>query len=714
MRKPDAHRRNQRSVHLLATVIALAALATFALVSAAFGQAPQSGPPAASAAALRGNAQVGIDPASKSTGGLASGELRAAVARLEAGKAAPAGVDMVGREGIRIEILHSLGAGTLSELVGRLGGSRLRPVDATTAEAVVPYDELEALEAAPGVSFVRPPLDIAAPQEPIKPFAGSVLGQHVGKTNASTWHLNGRVGAGVRVGIIDSFSPGEWNAGIASGDLPNPAGVYCINAGAACDFWSVDASTHGVGVAEIIHDMAPSASLYLAHTRANSGADLVAVVDYFASQGVRVISRSLTAQYDGPGNGTGPIANAVNYAVSKGMIWLNSAGNSGGPASSGLGSYWRGSFADTDNDGYLDFTPGDETMGFYCGYLLGLRWSDWGPAADRTDYDIRIYDDANLTVLEGSGLDEQQNGAPPLEHPIPDCDGGITDVDYLTIYRFAPGSGTAGDVLEFMTNGTYGNEYWSNPYSATQPASDSANPGALSVGAIEPWDGFTLANYSSQGPSNDNRIKPDLSAGTCVTTLTTGTGCFGGTSGATPVVAGAAALILGVNPAATPVDVRNYLLTQAVADRGPAGPDNAYGVGELILPALAPPPPPPPPPPVPRNPQAGDRRKPTARAFLSKGVRGSKVRLRYRVFDNSGQTREILQVKRGSKIVRTFHTRYGATGKKGRIYYVSWRSPRARGHKRPAFRFCVQAFDRAGNKSPRSCAGIRLRMPRGV
>ena len=69
-------------------------------------------------------------------------------------------------------------------------------------------------------------------------------------------------------------------------------------------------------------------------------------------------------------------------------------------------------------------------MGFYCGYLLGLRWSDWGPAADRTDYDIRIYDDANLTVLEGSGLDEQQNGAPPLEHPIPDCDGGITDVDY--------------------------------------------------------------------------------------------------------------------------------------------------------------------------------------------------------------------------------------------------------------------------------------------
>ena len=116
-------------------------------------------------------------------------------------------------------------------------------------------------------------------------------------------------------------------------------------------------------------------------------------------------------------------------------------------------------------------------------------------------------------------MDKQQTGAAPLEHV--GCNGALTDVDYLIIKRFAAGSGTAGDVLEFMTNGSYGLEYWSNPYSATQPASDSARPGAVSVGAIEPWDGFTLANYSSQGPSNDNRLKPDISAGTCVTTLTT-------------------------------------------------------------------------------------------------------------------------------------------------------------------------------------------------
>ena len=298
MRKSDAHRRNHRSGHLPATVIALAALATFALVSAAFGQAPQA---AVSATTLRGDAQVGFGPATRPAGELASGSLRTAVARLEAGKAAPASVDMVGREGIRIEILHSLGAGALRDLVDRLGGTRLRPVDASTAEAVVPYDELEALEADPGVSFVRPPLDIAAPQAPIKPFAGSILGQHVAKTNASNWHQNGRAGAGVKSRDHRLL----LGLAVERGDLlrrsAQPGRCLLHQRRGSLRLLDGDPGTHGVSVAEIIHDMAPNAQIYLGHTRANSAADLHAVVDYFASQGVRVISRSLAAQYDGPG-----------------------------------------------------------------------------------------------------------------------------------------------------------------------------------------------------------------------------------------------------------------------------------------------------------------------------------------------------------------------------------------------------------------------------
>jgi hypothetical protein len=65
-------------------------------------------------------------------------------------------------------------------------------------------------------------------------------------------------------------------------------------------------------------------------------------------------------------------------------------------------------------------------------------------------------------------------------------------------------------------------------------------------------------------------------------------GCFNGTSAATPVVAGAAALALGFTPGATPAQIKTFLLA-AVEDRGSAGPDNDYGVGELKLPPMAPP-----------------------------------------------------------------------------------------------------------------------------
>ncbi len=159
----------------------------------------------------------------------------------------------------------------------------------------------------------------------------------------------------------------------------------------------------------------------------------------------------------------------------------------------------------------------------------------------------------------------------------------------MAINRYAAGNGTAGDVLEFMTNGgdLY---YWQNPYSASGPASDTASTGGLSVGAIDPAAGTAIAVYSSQGPTNDAlyppataRIKPDLSAASCVASYTYAPDCFNGTSASTPVVAGAAALIIGAGLANTPTQVKTYLLSNAVVDRGAAGPDNLFGAGELIL-----------------------------------------------------------------------------------------------------------------------------------
>lgn len=55
---------------------------------------------------------------------------------------------------------------------------------------------------------------------------------------------------------------------------------------------------------------------------------------------------------------------------------------------------------------------------------------------------------------------------------------------------------------------------------------------------------------------------------------------FGGTSGATPIAAGVAALVLSVDPSLTKAEVENILYT-TTDDAGPAGFDNEYGHGRV-------------------------------------------------------------------------------------------------------------------------------------
>lgn len=465
---------------------------------------------------------------------LVDSRLREAVERLSAGRKAPRGVETVGNL-VRVEALLDGDPGEARRLIVAFGGVLEGEVPGVLIQALVPFDDLVALERSPSVLELRPPLKANVLPHPIEGQAAAgalsvpVIGQEVGKTNADAWHAAGFTGAGVRIGIVDYFSSTFWDAAVAAGELPTPAGTFCRENGSSCDVWKWSGERHGTAVAEVIHEMAPGAQLYIAW--AWTAADLQAAVNYFASQGVDVISRSLTAFYDGPGDGTGPIAAVIDSAVSQGMAWFNSAGNSAGKEDVHFGSYWRGQWSDPDGDGWLNFSGTDEHMGFFCAFINGVRWSDWGSA--RTDYDVYVYDELSDVVPESSSTRDQTAGATPLEWPT--CGPG-GDVDYMRIKLYDAGAGTAGDVLEFMTNGP-GVEYWQNPYSASGPASDTASSGGVSVGAIDPPLGTTIASYSSWGPTNDERVKPDLSAAACVDSFTYSPDCFNGTSAATPAAA---------------------------------------------------------------------------------------------------------------------------------------------------------------------------------
>ncbi len=101
----------------------------------------------------------------------------------------------------------------------------------------------------------------------------------------------------------------------------------------------------------------------------------------------------------------------------------------------------------------------------------------------------------------------------------------------------------------------------------------------ISCGAVD--GNGDIANFSSRGPTADNRIKPEICAlgmGTFIAkaNYTTSYGNGIGTSLATPLVSGVCALLLEAHPDWNPIQVRNSVLNSA--DRA-ENPDNTYGWG---------------------------------------------------------------------------------------------------------------------------------------
>ena len=499
----------------------------------------------------------------------------------------------------------------------------------------------------------------------------AVGGETVGSTLAAAWHAEGLTGRGVKVAVIDGGFTGLAERQ-ADGDLP--ANVVTQD---FCNGKLATESEHGTAVAEIVHEMAPEAELYLLCI--GSETDLAAAVAYARAQGVRVINHSMG--WEGPfrNDGSGTVGAIVAAARASGILWVNSAGNEGD-------THWTGAFADRggahawDANGDLGNTfvwpDGSEICGF-------LKWDEW--PAGVSDFDLGLFLSGSNTLLASSEEEQGQGGGePPFETVCATQSSGTDLTVFWAIRGYDVRSSPRIDLVS-----------WSPPLehvvAAGSIGAPASSPAAFAVGALC-WQSRQLEPYSSQGPTVDGRVKPEIVGHDSVSGATYGSfaacpSAFAGTSASAPEIAGAAALVNQLFPALGPDQIQEYLMRSA-RDLGAPGLDSVYGAGELQLP------------------EPRDVVAPRAKALVGAGRRGRMLPLRAIVSDDSGEVSVVELVQRGRRTVATIK-RGGYVSAPGSTTVVTrWKAPA-----KPlgAYRHCVRVTDRAGNSSVLSCARLVIR-----
>ncbi|MFH1196018.1 MAG: S8 family serine peptidase [bacterium] len=180
---------------------------------------------------------------------------------------------------------------------------------------------------------------------------------------------------------------------------------------------------------------------------------------------------------------------------------------------------------------------------------------------------------AALEWLEAKGVDITTSSLGYSEfddesesYEYSDMDGKTTIITRAIEIAFKKG------VVTISSAGNEGNNLWRY---ITAPA-DGFN--VLAVGAI--GKDSIIASFSSRGPSSDGRIKPELVAnGVSVHGADKFTGGYfnaSGTSASSPIVAGAAGLLLSVYPHLTNQQVRKIMIESGSQS---ANPDNDIGYG---------------------------------------------------------------------------------------------------------------------------------------
>ena len=446
----------------------------------------------------------------------------------------------------------------LRSLIERSGG-HVQLTVGTKIQAVFPsrgvVDEIAGRDE---VKLVRAPVRPTLRQ-------GTIVSEGVDITQAKAWQEAGIDGNGVRVGILDAGFAGY--KGLLGGELPPEQRVtvrsFRSDGDIECSECSESGQVHGRAVAEIVHDIAPGAELFLANF--NTGVEMEAAINWMIEAGVDVINTSfgfLTTSC--PYEGEGILDSIFEGARESGIFWASSAGNDGR-------SHWAGSFDDPDDDGFTSFTEDDESQtlrGVEEGEgIVALLWWDDPCSGASHDYDI-------VLTKDDEEIDRSFRAGPTNDWPL----------ELISVE--APANGTYHLKVEGVEPGEneFSMLFLSQRPEHIVPAGSAGltepemSRHVVSVGATDLDN--ELESFSSRGPTPDGRVKPEIVAPDGVSNRTFRP--FFGTSASSPHVAGAAALVKAAFPNSTPQDLEDFLYERA-EDLGEPGKDGEFGAGLLAL-----------------------------------------------------------------------------------------------------------------------------------
>ncbi len=449
-------------------------------------------------------------------------------------------------------------------------------------------------------------------------------------------------GAGIEVGVLsDSFDQAtESGQGgpiathaeedVESGDLPGPNG--CPNA-TPVDVLSPmgegKASDEGRAMTQIVHDLAPGASLGFA-SAFNGELAFASNIKALAQAGAEVIVDDVF-YLEEPFFQDGPVAVAVDEVVEKeDVAYFSAAGNNNLVDEEGhdIASWETPKYRDAGacppavkavsglNPVHcLDFHPGlavDKTFGIEveAGKTLtvDLQWDEpWFGVG--TDLDAFLLDSTGSRIAESPEDNVAITQTPVEIVEWTNSSGGPRTVQ-LVVNRFSGGNPRLKYALIQNGGGVSATEY---PRSSGEDVvgptifGHSGAAGAISVGAVFRQDiegKTTLEPYSSHGPvihdfgpvegstpaapiAEETISKPDLIATDCVRTtffaaFRTGFWRFCGTSAAAPHAAAVAALMLDLEPAAGSEDLRSALMASATPLSGYDSCEIGVGLVEAV------------------------------------------------------------------------------------------------------------------------------------